>query len=119
MEKSTDKVVLNQSSIRKVDPVAMLKNNAMLIILILVYGFFNLPFMTNGQMFKSTSFNSLERVATYHTANTVVTSSDMPVPRVFDCIFRHLIEYEASVFSDILFACFQIQLDVVCCLFDI
>ena len=59
MEKSTDKVVLNQSSIRKVDPVAMLKNNAMLIILILVYGFFNLPFMTNGQMFKSTSFNSL------------------------------------------------------------
>ena len=28
-----------------------------------------------------TSFNSLERVATYHTANTVVTSSDMPVPR--------------------------------------
>ena len=49
--------VINQSNIRKDDPVSMLKKNAMLIILILVFIFFTI--MTNGRMFKPTSFASL------------------------------------------------------------
>ena len=49
--------VVNQSNIRKADPVSMLKKNAMLIILILVFIFFMI--MTNGRMFKPTSFASL------------------------------------------------------------
>lgn len=49
--------VINQSNIRKADPVSMLKKNAMLIILILVFIFFTI--MTNGRMFKPTSFASL------------------------------------------------------------
>ena len=49
--------VANQSNIRKQDPVAMLKKNAMLIILVLVYIFFMI--MTQGRMFKPTSFASL------------------------------------------------------------
>ena len=52
-----DKPVVNQSNIRKADPVSMLKKNAMLIILVLVYIFF--VFMTHGRMFKPTSFASL------------------------------------------------------------
>ena len=52
-----EKTVVNQSSIRKSDPVAMLKKNAMLIILVLVYIFFIA--MTNGRMFRPTSFASL------------------------------------------------------------
>jgi len=46
-----------ESNIRKADPVAMLKKNAMLIILILVYLFFTA--MTNGRMFRPNSFASL------------------------------------------------------------
>ena len=53
MEKKT----VNQSNIRQSDPVAMLKKNAMLIILVLVYLFFIV--MTKGRMFKPTSFASL------------------------------------------------------------
>ena len=49
--------VANQSTIRKQDPIAMLKKNAMLIILVLVYLFFIV--MTKGRMFKPTSFASL------------------------------------------------------------
>ena len=49
--------VINQSNIRKADPVSMLKKNAMLIILILVFVFFMI--MTKGRMFKPTSFASL------------------------------------------------------------
>ena len=49
--------VVNQSTIRKADPVSMLKKNAMLIILVLVYIFFTI--MTQGRMFKPTSFASL------------------------------------------------------------
>ena len=49
--------VVNQSNIRKADPVSMLKKNAMLIILILVFVFFMI--MTKGRMFKPTSFASL------------------------------------------------------------
>ena len=49
--------VINQSTIRKADPVSMLKKNAMLIILVLVYIFFTI--MTQGRMFKPTSFASL------------------------------------------------------------
>ena len=49
--------VVNQSNIRKADPVSMLKKNAMLIILVLVYIFFTI--MTKGRMFKPTSFASL------------------------------------------------------------
>ena len=49
--------VANQSTIRKQDPIAMLKKNAMLIILVLVYLFFII--MTKGRMFKPTSFASL------------------------------------------------------------
>ena len=52
-----EKRVVNQSNIRKADPVSMLKKNAMLIILVLVYIFFTA--MTGGRMFKPTSFNSL------------------------------------------------------------
>ena len=52
-----DKPVVNQSTIRKMDPVALLKKNAMLIILVLVYIFFTV--MTGGRMFKPNSFNSL------------------------------------------------------------
>ena len=54
-----EKTVVNKSTIRKTDPVSLLKNNAMLIILVLVYLFFNLPFMTNGRMFNASSFYSL------------------------------------------------------------
>ena len=49
--------VVNQSNIRKADPVSMLKKNAMLIILVLVYIFFTI--MTKGRMFRPTSFASL------------------------------------------------------------
>ena len=49
--------VVNQSTIRKVNPVSMLKKNAMLIVLVLVYIFFTA--MTGGRMFKPNSFNSL------------------------------------------------------------
>ena len=49
--------VVNKSNIRKADPVSMLKKNAMLIILILVFVFFMI--MTKGRMFKPTSFASL------------------------------------------------------------
>ena len=49
--------VVNQSTIRKADPVSMLKKNAMLIILVLVFVFFIV--MTKGRMFKPTSFASL------------------------------------------------------------
>ena len=49
--------VVNQSTIRKADPVSMLKKNAMLIVLVLVYIFFTA--MTQGRMFKPNSFNSL------------------------------------------------------------
>jgi len=49
--------VVNQSNIRRADPVSMLKKNAMLIILVLVYIFFTI--MTKGRMFKPTSFASL------------------------------------------------------------
>ncbi len=52
-----DKPVVNQSTIRKIDPVALLKKNAMLIILVLVYIFFTA--MTGGRMFRPNSFNSL------------------------------------------------------------
>lgn len=48
---------MNQSNIRKPHPVSMLKKNAMLIILVLVYIFFMI--MTQGRMFKPTSFASL------------------------------------------------------------
>ena len=49
--------VAKQSNIRRSDPVAMLKKNAMLIILVLVFIFFII--MTKGRMFKPTSFSSL------------------------------------------------------------
>ena len=49
--------IVNQSTIRKADPVSMLKQNAMLIVLVLVYIFFTI--MTQGRMFKPNSFNSL------------------------------------------------------------
>ena len=52
-----EKKVVNQSNIRRSNPIAMLKKNAMLIILVLVYIFF--PIMTKGRMFKPTSFASL------------------------------------------------------------
>lgn len=52
-----DKPVVNQSTIRKIDSVALLKKNAMLIILVLVYIFFTA--MTGGRMFRPNSFNSL------------------------------------------------------------
>ena len=49
--------VVNESNIRKPDPVSLLKKNAMLIVLVLVYIFFTI--MTKGRMFKPNSFNSL------------------------------------------------------------
>ena len=52
-----DKPVVNQSSIRKADPVSLLKKNAMLIILVLVYIFFTA--MTGGRMFRPNSFAAL------------------------------------------------------------
>jgi len=52
-----EKSVANQSTIRKADPVSLLKKNAMLIILVLVYIFFTA--MTGGRMFRPNSFNSL------------------------------------------------------------
>ena len=52
-----DKSVVNQSTIRKADPVSLLKKNAMLIILVLVYIFFTA--MTGGRMFRPNSFASL------------------------------------------------------------
>ena len=52
-----DKPVVNQSNIRKADPVSLLKKNAMLIILVLVYIFFTA--MTGGRMFKPNSFAAL------------------------------------------------------------
>ena len=48
---------INQCTIRRADPVSMLKKNAMLIILVLVFIFFII--MTKGRMFKPTSFSSL------------------------------------------------------------
>ncbi len=44
-----EKKVVNQSNIRRSNPIAMLKKNAMLIILVLVYIFFTI--MTKGRMF--------------------------------------------------------------------
>ena len=52
-----EKKVVNESNIRRADPVSMLKKNAMLIILVLVFVFFII--MTKGRMFKPTSFASL------------------------------------------------------------
>ena len=52
-----DKPVVNQSHIRKADPVSLLKKNAMLIILVLVYIFFTA--MTGGRMFRPNSFAAL------------------------------------------------------------
>ena len=52
-----EKKVMNESNIRRADPVSMLKKNAMLIILMLVFIFFII--MTKGRMFKPTSFSSL------------------------------------------------------------
>jgi len=52
-----EKNVVKQSAIRKADPVSMLKQNAMLIVLVLVYIFFTI--MTQGRMFRPNSFNSL------------------------------------------------------------
>ena len=49
--------MVNRSNIRRSNPIAMLKKNAMLIILVLVYIFFTV--MTKGRMFKPTSFASL------------------------------------------------------------
>ena len=49
--------VVNQSTIRKADPAALLKKNAMLVVLVLVYIFFTI--MTNGRMFRPNSFSSL------------------------------------------------------------
>ena len=49
--------VVNESNIRRPDPVSLLKKNAMLIVLVLVYIFFTI--MTKGRMFKPNSFNSL------------------------------------------------------------
>ena len=48
---------LNKSNIRKPHSISMLKKNAMLIILVLVYIFFTI--MTKGRMFKPTSFAAL------------------------------------------------------------
>ena len=52
-----EKNVENQSTIRRADPVSLLKKNAMLIILVLVFIFFTI--MTNGRMFRPNSFASL------------------------------------------------------------
>ncbi len=52
-----EKQVVNQANIRKADPVAMLKKNAMLIVLAVVYIFFLI--IDNGKMFKPNSFKSL------------------------------------------------------------
>ena len=52
-----EKSVASQSTIRRADPVSLLKKNAMLIILVLVYIFFTA--MTGGRMFRPNSFNSL------------------------------------------------------------
>ena len=52
-----EKTVVNQSNVRKTDLVSMLKKNAMLIILVLVYIFFTA--MTGGRMFRPNSFASL------------------------------------------------------------
>ena len=52
-----EKKVVNESNIRTPDPVSLLKKNAMLIVLVLVYIFFTI--MTKGRMFKPNSFNSL------------------------------------------------------------
>ncbi len=52
-----EKNVVNESTIRRADPVSMLKKNAMLIILVLVFIFFTI--MTQGRMFKPTSFAAL------------------------------------------------------------
>ena len=49
--------VVNESNIRTPDPISLLKKNAMLIVLVLVYVFFTI--MTKGRMFKPNSFNSL------------------------------------------------------------
>ena len=57
MAKHMEKPVVNQSTIRKSDPVSLLKKNAMLIILVLVFIFFTA--MTGGRMFKPNSFASL------------------------------------------------------------
>ena len=57
MAKDMEKQVINQSSIRKADPVSLLKKNAMLIILVLVYIFFTI--MTKGRMFRPNSFSAL------------------------------------------------------------
>ena len=52
-----EKNVVKQSTIRKADPVSLLKQNAMLLVLVLVYIFFTI--MTQGRMFRPNSFNSL------------------------------------------------------------
>ena len=57
MENTTEKNEVRQSIIRQPDPITMLKKNAMLIVLVLVYVFFIV--MTKGRMFKSASFEKL------------------------------------------------------------
>ena len=57
MAKNMEKSVVNQSTIRKADPVSLLKKNAMLIILVLVFIFFTV--MTRGRMFNPNSFAAL------------------------------------------------------------
>ena len=52
-----EKPIVNESTIRKADPVSLLKKNAMLIILVLVYILFTA--MTGGRMFRPNSFASL------------------------------------------------------------
>ena len=52
-----EKPIVNQSTIRRADPVSLLKKNAMLIILVLVYILFTA--MTGGRMFRPNSFASL------------------------------------------------------------
>ena len=52
-----EKTIVNESTIRKADPVSLLKKNAMLIILVLVYILFTA--MTGGRMFRPNSFASL------------------------------------------------------------
>ena len=52
-----EKKVVNNANIRKSDPTDMLKKNAMLIVLVLVYIFFMI--MTKGNMFRATKFRAL------------------------------------------------------------
>ena len=61
-----EKNVVKQSTIRKADPVSLLKKNAMLVVLVLVYIFFTI--MTGGRMFRPNSFqlpDQSERLCLY------------------------------------------------------